>query len=110
MTELVETLATLPDEPDDLPADLAEAIASLHLLGDEDLWRAGGQRLSEDNAARIEELHLKRQREGLSAAESEALATLMKEYSRVMLVRSRSAALLRQRGHDVLPLLGDREL
>lgn len=104
--ELIDAVATLPDE---LPADMAEAIAALHLLADEDLWRAAGQRLAADKAALIEELHLKRRREGLSASEIEALATLMKEYTRVMLVRSRSAALLKQRGHDVSGLLQEDE-
>lgn len=107
--ELVEALATLPDEPDELPADMAEAIAALHLLADEDLWRAAKQRLAADKAASIEELHLKRQREGLSASEVEELGTLMKEYTRVMLVRSRSAALPKQRGHDVSGLLQEDE-
>jgi hypothetical protein len=107
--ELVDAVATLPDEPDELPADMAEAIAALHLLGDEDLWRAAGQSLAEEKAADLEELHLKRQREGLSASEVEALATLMKEYTRIMLVRSRAASLLKQRGHDVSGLYQEHE-
>ncbi|WP_437322755.1 hypothetical protein [Sorangium sp. So ce381] len=45
--ELVDAVATsLPDEPDELPVDMAEAIAALHLLGDEDLWRAARQSLA----------------------------------------------------------------
>jgi hypothetical protein len=107
--ELIDAVATLPEEPDELPADMAEAIAALHLLADEDLWRAAGQRLTAEKAALIEELHLKRQKEGLSASEVEALAALMREYTRVMLVRSRSAALLKQRGHDVSGLLQEDE-
>ena len=88
---------------------MAEAIAALHLLGDEDLWRAARQTLAPEKAEAIEELHLKRQREGLSTSESEALAMLMKEYTRIMLVRSRSAALLTQRGQDVSGLLEGHE-
>lgn len=107
--ELVDAVATLPDEPDELPADLAEAISALHLLDDEELWRAARQSLAPEKAADIEELHLKRQKDGLSASEIESLATLMKEYTRIMLVRSRSAALLKQRGHDVSELLGENE-
>lgn len=107
--ELIDAVATLPDEPDELPADMAEAIAALHLLADEDLWRAAGQHLAADKAALIEELHLERQRGGLSASEIETLATLMKEYTWVILVRSRSAALLEQRGHDVSGLLQEDE-
>lgn len=97
--ELVDAVATLPDEPDELPADMAEAIAALHLLGDDELWRAARQRLAPEKSSEIEELHRKRKRDGLSVSELEALATLMKEYTRIMLVRSRSAALLKQRGH-----------
>jgi len=107
--ELMEAAATLPDEPDELPADMAEAIAALHLLGTDDLWRAARQRLAPDKAADIEELHRKRQSHGLSASEIEALATLMKEYTRIMLVRSRSGAVLKQRGQDVSELFEEHE-
>lgn len=88
---------------------MAEAIAALHLLGDDELWRAARQRLTLEKAAEIEELHRNRQRDGLSASEIEALATLMKEYTRILLVRSRSAALLKQRGHDVSELCDEHE-
>lgn len=107
--ELVDAVTTLFDEPHELPADMAEAIDALSMLGDEDLWRAARHGLASDKAEAIEDLHVKRQREGLSASELEALATLMKEYTRVMLVRSRSAALLKQRGHDVSGLCEEHE-
>jgi hypothetical protein len=107
--ELADAVAVLPDEPDELPADMAEAIAALNLLGDEDLWRAAKQNLAPEKAAEIEGLHAKRQSEGLSASESETLTMLMQEYTRIMLVRSRSAALLIQRGHDVSGLVEGHE-
>lgn len=104
--ELVEAVMTsLPEEPGELPADLAEAISALHLLDDEALWRAARTCLAPEKAADLEDLHIKRQAEGLSASEVESLTTLMNEYTRTMLVRSRSAALLEQRGHDVSGLL-----
>src|SRR5262249_41759349 len=99
----------LPDESDEQPADMADVIAALHLLGDEELWRAARQSLAPEKTSEIEELHLKRQRDGLSASEIEALVTLMKEYTRIMLVRARSAALLKQRGHDVSELCQEHE-
>jgi len=107
--ELVDAVTALFHEPDELPADMAEAIDALSMLGDEDLWRAARHGLAPEKAEAIEDLHVKRQREGLSASESEALATLMKEYSRVMLVRARAAALLKQRGHDVSGLCEEHE-
>lgn len=103
--ELVDAVTIVLDEPSELPSELAEATSSLHLLDDSDLWRAARQSLSPERAAEIEEFHLKRQKVGLSASEVEALATLMKEYSRAMLVRARAAAVLKQRGHDVSSLL-----
>lgn len=106
--EIVEAVNTsLPEEPVELPADMAESVAALHLLGDDDLWRAARQRLDAEKAAEIEALHLQRQRDGLSVSETQSLATLMQEYARIMLVRARSAALLKQRGHDVAELLED---
>jgi len=108
--ELVEAVSTsLPEEPDELPTDMAEAIAALHLLDDEELWRAAKTCLAPEKAADLEGLHIKRQGEGLSVSETEALATLMKKYTRIMLVRSRSAALLKQRGHDVSRLRQEHE-
>jgi len=107
--EFVDAVATLPDEPDELPADMAEAIAALHLLGDEELWRAARQRLAPEKSSEIEELHRKRQRDGSPRRSSRRPATLMKEYARIMLVRSRSAALLKQRGHDASELCEEHE-
>lgn len=103
--EMLEVLAAAVSEPDELPANLAEALAPLTLLDDGALWRAARSTLGEDAASRLEELHLKRQREGLTAAEAEEEAGLTRQYERAMLVRGRAAALLRERGHDVASLV-----
>jgi hypothetical protein len=89
---------------DELPPDLAEAISPLSLLDDEALWRAARRQFP--SAAELEELHLKRQREGLTEAETKVLADLMRQYEHVLLVRSQAIALLHQRGHDVSHLHG----
>lgn len=104
--ELVDAVMTaLPDEPDGLPPDLAELIASLSLLEDQPLWRVARTRLPEEKAALLENLHVKRQAEGLSPSETETVTTLMKEYTRTMLMRAEAAALLKERGHDVSEFL-----
>jgi hypothetical protein len=95
----------MPDPMSELPADLEEAISPLSLLDDDALWRAAGSRLASEDAARMEELHHKREQEGLNEAESQVLAGLVRQYERSMLVRAQAAALLRQRGHDVSGLL-----
>lgn len=56
-------------------------------------------------AEQLEQLHFKRQREGLTAVETDEAAALLQRYERVMLVRARAAATLKQRGHDVSVLL-----
>jgi len=90
---------------DELPADFAEAISRLKLLDNEALWRAARYCLPAEVATQIEELHLKRQREGLTDAEAKTLNGLMRQYERTMLVRAQAAALLKERGHDVSQLL-----
>jgi phage terminase Nu1 subunit (DNA packaging protein) len=103
--ELLDVVATAMSVDDDLPATLAEAISSLALLGDEALWRAARSRLSAETASQMEDLHLKRQREGLTEAEEETLNGLVRQYERTMLVRAQAATLLKERGYDISQLL-----
>lgn len=94
---LLET--TVPMEPE-------QALASLRLLDNAGLQQAARSRLAAELAAELEALHLKQQREGLSAAESVRCAELMQAYERSMLVRAEAAALLQQRGVVVSSLIG----
>jgi len=103
--ELLEVVATAVPIADELPPDLAEAISPLALLDNEALWRAARSHLPAEAASQMEELHLKRQREGLSEAEQQTLAGLVRQYERAMLVRAQAAALLKQRGYDVSELI-----
>ena len=102
--ELLEVVASAVPVADELPADLNEAISPLGLLNDEALWRAARSYLPAEAAAQMENLHLKRQREGLTGAEAQTLAGLVRQYERAMLVRAQAAALLKQRGHNVSEL------
>ncbi len=104
--EAVGVLAAAMPVVDALPADLAQAVAVLSLLDDEALWRAARNRLGADVSAEIQDLHFKRQREGLTEAENQILSSLMRQYEKVMLVRAQATALLKQRGHDVTELVG----
>jgi hypothetical protein len=103
--ELLEVVAAAVPVADDLPADLAQVISPLALLDDEALWRAARSHLPAEAAAQMEQLHLKRQREGLTGSEAETLAGLVRHYERAMLVRAQAAALLKERGYDVAELL-----
>jgi hypothetical protein len=103
--ELLDVLSSAVPARDDLPPDLEAAISPLTLLDDDSLWRAARSSLAPEVSAELEELHNKQQRQGLTAAEVETLAGLVKHYERAMLVRARAAAILKQRGHDVSQLL-----
>jgi plasmid stability protein len=103
--ELLDVVATAMPAPDELPPDLAEAISPLAVLDDEALWREARSRLAAEASERLESLHLKRQREGLTEAEAQETSSLVRQYERAMLVRAQAAALLKQRGHDVSGLL-----
>ncbi len=103
--ELLEVVASAVPVGDELPADLNEALSPLALLDDEALRRAAHSHLSAEAAARMENLHLKRQREGLSEAEEQALDSLVRQYERAMLVRAQAAVLLKQRGQDISDIL-----
>lgn len=93
-----------------LPPDLADAIDALHLLDDESLWRAARTCMPPDRAANLEALHLRRQAGALSEPEINTLQGLMNEYLRSLLVRSKAAALLKQRGYDVSSLPGPHKV
>jgi hypothetical protein len=56
----------------------------------------------------VEELHIKRQSKGLDPAEENELKDLVRQYELAILQRAQAAALLRQRGHNVDTLLGQR--
>ncbi|HEV3237588.1 MAG TPA: hypothetical protein VGZ25_11410 [Gemmataceae bacterium] len=103
--ELLDLVASAVPATNQLPTDLAEAIAPLALLDDAALWKAARVHLPQDASVRLENLHLKRQREGLTEVEAQTLAGLMREYERGLVVRAEAVALLGQRGHDVSELV-----
>jgi len=102
--ELLDVLTSALPASEDLPADLAAALAPLALLDDTALWRAAQSHLPADAASRLEALHFKRQSVGLSDTEATEVARLVRQYERAMLVRARAVALLKQRGQDVSSL------
>src|SRR5436190_15216751 len=76
--------------------DLEAALSPLTVLDDEALWQASRRGLPAGVSDALEELHLKQQREGLTEPERQALADLVRQYERNLLVRARAAALLQE--------------
>lgn len=103
--ELLDVVATALPLEDGLSDDLSAALVQLALLDDAALWRAARDCLSTDDVTRMEDLQLKKQREGLDDAELKTLDSLVRQYERKMLIRARAVALLGERGHDISQLL-----
>ena len=83
---------------------LAAEVSNLELLDDQALWNAARTRMPSVDSERMEGLHRKQRLTGLSEAEAQELVRLEQQYERVLLVRSHSAFLLEQRGHDIRKL------
>ncbi len=84
-----------------LEPELAAAVAELRFLDDAALWQAARMHMAPADAERLETLHLKRQREGLSVDEADEAGRLTDTYERIMVIRAEAAARLNERGHDV---------
>jgi hypothetical protein len=105
--EVVDLLSTAIPENETIPDELSQEIAGLEHLDDETLWRAARGHLAAETARRMEKLHRKRQREGLTGAEARALSEFVRQYERAMLIRARAAVLLKRRGFDVSELASE---
>jgi len=99
--EVLEVLTSNIPATDELPSDLVMTLAALDLLDDAALVRAADSRLPAELAAELESLHFKQQREGLTEAEAQRTAELVRAYERAMLIRAQAAAILKKRGVEV---------
>lgn len=97
--------AALP-EPANLPPELAEELASMHLLSDDALRAATAPSLSPSEQQRLGQLdHLAGERT-LTEAEKAEQKRLLLAYHRSVLRRAQALAILNQRGHP-LPTEGE---
>ena len=102
--ELVAVVAAALPTIDDLPTDIADDMAQLTFLTDDELWQAARTTLSASQSERMQVLLSKRQQEGLTPQEEEEAKRLAHHYDRTMLVRAQAAVLLKERGHDISTL------
>lgn len=103
--EVLRVVATSVTPETALSKELDDELSQLEALSDDALWLVARSHLSSRDAARLEALHSRRQRDGLTAREANTLDELVRRYERFMLVRARSAVLLRQRGYNVSTLV-----
>ena len=103
--QVIELIETALSQVDLLESDIAELLQPLDAMTDNDLWNAAESRLPKTLARKLESLHSKRQRDGLTKVEREQTQMLTQQYERCLLIRAQAAALLKSRGHDVARLL-----
>lgn len=75
-------------------------------LPDEQLWAVVHRRLAWPLEERLTVLTARGKTQSLSSSEQTELDALLDEADRLMVLRSKAVALLKQRGHDVTAYLG----
>lgn len=81
--------------------NLRTALAQMAYLNDAALWQAARATMAAEQRERLEALHHKQQREGLTVEEQAEEQALLALYRETLLVRAQAAVLLKQRGYDV---------
>jgi hypothetical protein len=104
-SELLAVVAQAMATEDELPEELSTSLEELSLLDDKALWRVARKGMKASETTQMEKLHFRRRQKGLSESESQALARLVGQYEKHMLLRAQAIALLKQRGYDVTKLL-----
>ncbi len=89
----------------ELPSDLSESLALLETLDDDALWQLAQSCLSIEDSSELENLHLKRQSEGLTAEENARTTFLVGQYERTIVLRAQAARVLKERSLDISSLL-----
>jgi hypothetical protein len=98
---LSDAIAALTPENRHLPADLKSALVQMAYLNDAALWQMARTTLLLEQQQRLESLHDKQQRIGLTPEEQNEEQELVKLYRDTQLVRAQAVVLLKQRGYDV---------
>lgn len=103
--ELVAVVMASVPEQETLPQDIKQELSEIDLFTDEELWQAAHMTVPATKADQMQLLVEKQQLEGLTEAEKQEATLLSHFFNRVMLVRAKAAVLLKERGHDITPLL-----
>lgn len=100
---LVSTLNATLVAPPDLPANLANELAAMHILNDAALWAAVRPSFTPAEQRRLEQLNDQAHEKPLTQAEAAEQTTLLDAYYRSMLRRAQALAVLAQRGYPISP-------
>jgi hypothetical protein len=92
--------AALPVEQN-LPLDVANELAAMHLFSDEALWAATAPSLTPTEEYRLNQLTTMAGERNLTPAEEAEQQSLITTYHRSVLRRAKALAILAQRGHSI---------
>ncbi len=105
MTSLEAALPVMPN----LPPDVGNELAAMHLLSDDALWAATLPSFSPTEEARLNQLNTMAGERDVTPAEEAEQHTLITAYHRSVLRRAKALAILAQRGHR-LPVMETPEM
>lgn len=91
-----------------VPLDIANELAAMHLFSDEALWAATAPSFSSTEEYRLNQLNAAAGERDLTPAEEAEQQSLITVYHRSILRRAKALAMLAQRGHHV-PLTATTE-
>ncbi len=103
--EVAAVVAAALPELGDLPHPSSDEMEQMALMTDHELWQAARATMTVTESRRMQAFLLKRQGEGLSLDQEAEAEQLVRRQERLVLIRARAAALLKQRGHDVADLM-----
>lgn len=98
---LIESITAVAPVINSTSKNLRSSLAQMAYLNDAALWQAARTTMTTGQQERLEALHLKQQREGLTAGERTEEQALLTLYHETLLVKAQAAVLLKQRKYDV---------
>lgn len=87
--------------PPNLPPDIANELAAMHLFSDQALWAAAEPSFSPTEEHRLDQLNAAAGERALTPAEEDEQQCLITAYRRSVLRRAKALAILAQRGHRI---------
>jgi len=98
---MVEAIAAAASTANISASQMRSDLAQMAYLNDAALWQAARATLSPSQRERMENLHHKKQREGLNAEEQIEAESLEALFRDTLIVKAQAAVLLKQRNYDI---------
>ena len=101
---LLDAVATALPPLTGLPQELADELADLAFLGDDELWQVARNALPVEHHQQVDDLLTRKGQGQLTDSEQQTLDRLLQEYQALVLRRGQAAVLLQRRGYEMSDL------